>query len=173
MCTTFRFGSISRNADTFPSPSNNPTTPLREGDSLLSPEANSMRTKRRSWRWLPALLAILLPAAGALAQSFGSLAVGSSSSASVTVTAQAAGAVSNVQILTLGTSGLDFAAGVGGNCTSANLSVSQQCSQPVTFTPQYPGVRLGAVVLLDSSNHVLGTAYLSGIGQGGLAVLIP
>jgi hypothetical protein len=37
----------------------------------------------------------------------------------------------------------------------------------------YPGVRIGAVVLLDSSNGVIGTAFLSGTGLGGLGVLVP
>jgi sugar lactone lactonase YvrE len=41
----------------------------------------------------------------------------------------------------------------------------------VTFTPAYPGIRTGAVVLLGAGK-VLGTAYLSGVGQGALPVLV-
>jgi sugar lactone lactonase YvrE len=91
----------------------------------------------------------------------------------VTVNFQAAGAVANVQILTLGASGLDFASGPGSSCLGANRFANQTCQQSVVFTPATPGVRLGTVVLLDSDNKVLGTTYLSGTGQGGLGVLVP
>jgi hypothetical protein len=47
------------------------------------------------------------------------------------------------------------------------------CTESVTFKPTAPGVREGAVVLLDSANNVLGTTYLSGTGVGGLGVLVP
>ncbi len=45
----------------------------------------------------------------------------------------------------------------------------------MTFTPAAPGLRIGAVVLLGSVSGVrtvLGTAYLSGTGTGGLGVLV-
>jgi sugar lactone lactonase YvrE len=98
----------------------------------------------------------------------------SSNALSVTVTAQTAGTVATVEVLTLGTSGLDFA-GVSSSstCPSAILASTQACTESVTFTPAFPGLRKGAVVLLDSSNKVLGTAYLSGTGVGGLGVLVP
>ena len=97
----------------------------------------------------------------------------SSSSATVTVNFRAAGEVETVQVLTLGASGLDFSAGSGASCQGADLLANQSCQQSVVFTPAAPGLRLGAVVLLDSNNHVLGTTYLSGNGQGGLGVLSP
>ncbi|HEY1986261.1 MAG TPA: Ig-like domain repeat protein [Terracidiphilus sp.] len=69
---------------------------------------------------------------------------------------------------------MDFAAGGGAStCPSAVLAVGQACAQSVNFAPAYPGIRLGAVRLLDSSNNVLGTAYLSGKGLGGLGVMVP
>jgi sugar lactone lactonase YvrE len=43
----------------------------------------------------------------------------------------------------------------------------------VSFTPAYPGMRLGAVVLLDSGNTVIGTTFLNGTGMGGLGLLTP
>src|SRR5579863_801432 len=101
--------------------------------------------------------------------------VGTTSSAvTVTVTSQAAGAVSNIQVLTTGTSGLEFA-DAGGGCGTMNFSAAAQtCTESVTFTPKYPGLRLGAIVLLgNSGSTVLATAYLSGVGQGPLARLIP
>ena len=122
---------------------------------------------------------VLVLAVGASAQSstpptFPLTPVGTPSSAvTVTVNLQAAGEVENVRILTLGASGLDFAAGSGASCMGANRSANQSCQQSVVFTPATPGVRLGAVMLLDTNQNVLGTAYLSGIGQGGLGVLVP
>jgi len=109
----------------------------------------------------------------ALGGNFCSQPVGLMSGAqNVTVTAQAAGTVSAVEVLTLGIAGLDFAPGGGEmSCASAALSTGATCTESVTFTPAYPGLRMGAVVLLDGSGNVLGTAYLSGTGVGGLAVL--
>jgi sugar lactone lactonase YvrE len=112
---------------------------------------------------------------GARAQSaFGTQTVGASSTMAVTVSAQAAGTVNTVQVLTAGASGLDFTAGSGAStCPSTNLAVSQTCTVSVTFTPAYPGLRIGAVVLLDGSGKFLGATYLSGTGSGGLGVLVP
>lgn len=129
---------------------------------------------RRMFGAAAGLGAVLLVAGAAQAQgSFGSSPVGTAVSQSVSVTATRTGAVSSVRVLTAGASGLDFAAAAGGTCSGANLTAGQQCTQPVTFTPQYPGARLGAVVLVDSGNNVLGTAFLSGTGQGGLGLLTP
>jgi sugar lactone lactonase YvrE len=128
--------------------------------------------------WIPALAALLLTSAGAWAQNgvFGTpQPVGVLSSAqSVTVTAQAAGTVARVEVLTLGASGLDFSGLPGSsNCQSAVLAAGKTCTESVTFTPTSPGLRMGAVVLLDGNKNLLGTAYLSGTGLGGLGVLVP
>lgn len=124
--------------------------------------------------WMLALVVLLLVTADAQAQSvFAAQAVGTmSSEQNVTVTAQVAGKVATVQVLTLGTSGLDFAPGSSALCGTPILAVGGTCSESVTFTPAYPGLRLGAVVLLDSTRKVLGTSYLSGTGVGGLGVLV-
>jgi hypothetical protein len=141
---------------------------------VASPSAPAKRG-----RGILALTALLFAAAGAQAQSvFPLTAVGTATppTQTVTVTASAAGTVSTVEVLTGGASGLEFTQGsatVRTPCASTPLSVSNTCQVSVTFTPAYPGLRLGAVVLLDTSNDVLGTAYLSGVGQGGLNVLTP
>jgi len=129
-----------------------------------------------SWGGIFVLAAILFACTSAQGQTlFGPQNVGSASAAqAVTVTAQLAGQVSTVQVLTLGVSDLDFAAaGTGSTCASANLSPNQTCTESVTFTPTAPGLRNGAVLLLDSSGHVLGSAYLAGTGLGGLGVFQP
>ena len=156
-------------------------------------EGTNRSERARNWaRWASAALgrfasgiirsgklvfaAVLLASAGAQAQSqFGSQPVGAASGAqNVTVTARAAGAVTSVEVLTLGVTGLDFAKGAGAlTCENATLAAGATCTESVVFTPAAPGVRVGAVVLLDSNSNVLGTAYLSGTGLGGLGVLVP
>jgi sugar lactone lactonase YvrE len=124
--------------------------------------------------WAVAVAALSMAAAGAQAQpAFGTVALGTPSSATITVTAQAAGTVSSIQVLTAGASALDFTPGSGtSTCTGATLSPSQNCTVSVTFTPLYPGLRMGAAILLDGSGNLLGTALFSGVGQGGLGVLV-
>ena len=121
--------------------------------------------------------ALFLTAAGVQAQ-FGIQQVGAKSGAQgVTVTAGAGktGSVTAVEVLTLGASGLEFAQDTGvSTCASYTFSPSNQtCTESVSFTPTVPGPRMGAVVLLDSGGNVLGTAYLSGTGSGGLGALAP
>jgi len=135
----------------------------------------ALASLRAGSKWMLGLAVLLLAGHATQAQSvFGPRGVGSKSPAqTVTVTATAAGSVSTVNVLTLGVTGLDFATGGGSStCGSANLTVGATCTESVTFTPSVPGSRVGAVVLLDSSDKVLGTAYLSGTGTGGLGVLV-
>jgi sugar lactone lactonase YvrE len=83
---------------------------------------------------------------------------------------QTTGTVASVKVLTLGAPNLDFTESGTDSC--AGIS-SGSCSVTVAFAPKYPGQRRGAVVLLDSGNNTLGTAYLTGLGQGSLAVMVP
>ena len=121
-------------------------------------------------------MALLLAATCAHAQ-FGAQPVGAApTTQGIQVTATVAGTVSNVEVLTLGSSSGDFAVGTGSsNCGSASLTVGGKCTESVSFTPAVPGLRLGAVVLVGTvsgQQTVLGTAYLSGTGVGGLGVLV-
>ena len=133
-----------------------------------------------SQRWLLCILSLLLFAAGTFAQSPSPLtfvpwqAVGTTSApVVVTVASKMAGSVTSVQVLTTGAAGLEFA-DAGGACTSASFTgPGQSCTESVTFAPKWAGIQLGAVVLLNSNSQVLGTAYLSGVGQAGLGILTP
>jgi large repetitive protein len=123
-------------------------------------------------------VALPLAAANAHAQ-FGPQPAGATTgNQGVTVTASVAGTVTSVEILSLGSSSGDFAAGTGtSNCASATLALGATCTESITFTPLKSGLRLGAVVLVGtpsggSGQSVLGTAYLSGTGVGGLGVLV-
>jgi hypothetical protein len=117
-----------------------------------------------------------LPVAARAQNIFFSQNVGSTSTPlSITVTAPAGGTVNNVAVLTQGAAGMDFAAVAGSSSCPAgtSLAVNGSCTLQVTFTPTVPGVRAGAVLLLDGGGNVLGTAFLSGTGEGGLAVFTP
>jgi hypothetical protein len=121
------------------------------------------------------LAAILLSAPSfALSQAtFATFALGvPSSPQNVSVTLTAPGIVGNVQVLTAGAPGLDFAPAGQGTCLSA--SFPSTCTVSITFTPSAPGMRVGAIVLMDADQQtMLGTTYIQGIGSGGLGVLSP
>jgi len=144
------------------------------------PIQSPLPTKRPACGFALGLLAsalFLLPGANVKAQTTFATwqPVGTAApSQTITVTATLAGTVSKVEVLTNGAPGLEFAAGSGtSTCASAALTVGATCTESVSFTPAYPGLRLGAVELLDGNKNVLGTAYISGVGQGGLDVLTP
>jgi len=144
---------------------------------LLSRNLPSKRTALgRGLQGIACTMTLLLAATCAHAQ-FGTLAVGTSSaSQGITVTATVAGTVSSVEVLTQGSSSGDFAVGAGSsNCASASMAAGGKCTESVAFTPAEPGLRLGAVVIVGTVggvNTVLGTAYFSGTGQGGLGILV-
>lgn len=136
-----------------------------------------VRGNSRSWMLA---LAALLTVSGAQAQAvFGTVPVGGANpltEQAVPVTSPSGGVVNRVEVLTLGATGsqLDFQSGNGFSCVSAtSLAANGSCQQSVTFAPTVPGLRIGAVVLLDASGAVLGTTLISGTGSGGLGVLVP
>ena len=134
--------------------------------------ARNATTQCAAWSSIRLRIACLAPlaltAAFAHAQ-FGAQPVGvTSEDRQIQVTATAAGTVSRVEVLTLGSANGDFAAGAGpSNCIAANLPAGGTCTQPVAFTPAAPGLRVGAVVLVGTANGastVLGLTYISGTG---------
>jgi len=58
----------------------------------------------------------------------------------------------------------------GTTCTGA---ISGTCAVKIQFTPQFPGLRRGAVNLVDTNNNLLATSYFYGTGPGSLAPLLP
>jgi sugar lactone lactonase YvrE len=73
--------------------------------------------------------------------------------------------IGSVQVVTQGTTGLDFKQGSGGDCTGT-ISAGNSCTVNVTFAPLAPGSRLGAVNLLDGSGNILATRLVYGVGEG-------
>ena len=108
------------------------------------------------------------------AVSFGSRAVGSTSAAQTltfTFTGTTNTTIMAPVVLTLGATGKDFADAATGTCTTANgagnpYAPATSCTVNVTFTPAAPGLRTGAVELLDNSGNLLAEALLNGIGTG-------
>ena len=105
----------------------------------------------------------------------GVTAVGQTSSPiTVTVSVKAVGLASGIVGTSQGASSSDFTVVPGGTCTAtAYLIVGATCTANVVFNPLYPGLRQGTVALQTASGAVLGQTLLSGVGQGGLAVLKP
>jgi sugar lactone lactonase YvrE len=102
------------------------------------------------------------------ASSFGAAAVGLPSGAQAyTLTLPGGGTVITVSVLTQGSPNLDFQE-ASDTCAGHSFSPGATCTVNVTFTPQYPGMRMGAIMLQDASGTVLATAYLNGLGSGAL-----
>ena len=82
-------------------------------------------------------------------------------------------ALGSIKVVTQGTEGLDFkqAATNAGSCrVGKTYSIGQSCTVNIVFSPTGAGVRLGAVMLSDSSAtpNLLVSAFLSGTGEAAL-----
>ena len=104
---------------------------------------------------------------------FGSIQVGASSGTTLTLPfiVGAGTTLGSLQALTVGTPNLDFTVGSGSTCQSG--STNTICTVDVTFLPTAPGLRRGAVVLLDQSSNPLVTVPIFGTGTGPMAVFSP
>lgn len=132
---------------------------------------------RRILLTLLASIAVVSPAARGIGQTGyilpSAVTVGSTSATqSVAVQVTANAVLGSIQVLTQGASNLDYATAQGGTCSTGGLySSGATCTVAVTLTPRYPGVREGAVVLLDPLGNPIGVQPLHGIGIGPLSVL--
>lgn len=100
---------------------------------------------------------------------FSQRSVGSSpAKKSFTFTFDSAGTIAAPAVLAQGSPNLDFTDAGTGTCTTNgtthSYSSGDTCTVDVDFSPQYPGLRNGAVVLKDSSGTAIATAYLYGKG---------
>src|SRR5258705_12120502 len=94
-------------------------------------------------------------------------------SESVTVTVQSPGNLASVEVVTQGVANLDFIASGSNTCISGSYAPAQTCTVSVSFAPKYPGIRLGAILLIADDGHVMATQYLSAVGTGSLSVMVP
>ena len=128
----------------------------------------------RSFSLPAALLALLFIAQLCSAQapvSFGSVNVGASATASVTLLFVNGGTANGAPpVLTQGISGLDFLSVNTGTCitngSTHTYAPGATCTLNVKFKPARPGLRLGAAQMVDSSGNILAQTYISGIGIG-------
>jgi sugar lactone lactonase YvrE len=106
---------------------------------------------------------------------FGQVNVGAASATiTMTFTEITGGVLGTPAALTQGASGLDFAiASSVGTCSGANPGAGNTCTVNVTFTPQYPGERSGAVVLKDHLGAPIATGYLQGVGLAPQVSFLP
>lgn len=112
---------------------------------------------------------VLLAAAGvAGAQTkFGSVDVGASGQAAVTLTLPDAATLGGIAVVTQGAAGMDFTnAGTGSCQVGMNYSAGQSCTVDVVFKPMYAGTRYGAVLLKDPSGAAVTAGGLVGMGVG-------
>jgi large repetitive protein len=162
----------------------------QQGQSVPSPTQLGLRRSQcagdaaKAWRRggiflaLAALWGFGIFAGSALAQTAYTfttpVTVGGSTTMTIPVALQSTGdgTLGAIKVLTGGsaTPNLDFTLVPGGGCSVG--SSAQTCSVAVQFKPLYPGLRSGAIVLVDSANAaVLATEYLSGTGVGPLSVM--
>ena len=90
-----------------------------------------------------------------------------SSSQTVTMSITTSGTLSNINVLMLGSPDLDYRFQSGGSCTiGTTYDSGASCTVEYAFLPEHPGSRYGGITLTTSSGTVMGTVYLTGIGNG-------
>jgi sugar lactone lactonase YvrE len=128
-----------------------------------------------SLTFTPSVYGVAAAASGA--QDFGTVTMGAAP-ANATVTFSFNGTftlgATPVVVVTQGASSLDFSNAGSGSCAQGTFGVtSQSCTVNVAFNPQAPGLRLGAVELLDGNGNVIATQYVFGNGKGAEANFLP
>jgi hypothetical protein len=89
-------------------------------------------------------------------------------SATLTFTANSV-TLQTINVLTQGATGLDFAYASGGTCKTGSIYFTgNTCTVFFTFTPKYPGQRLGAITLTDTLGAVVATSFINGVGVSAL-----
>jgi sugar lactone lactonase YvrE len=119
-------------------------------------------------RWFSYVCAGTLLCGAALGQAvdLGTVAVGGSSTGTVTLTIPDSTTLTAVSVLTLGVPNLDFTDAGSDTCAvGPSYSANSTCTVNVAFSPRFAAMRYGAVVLSDASG-VVTTAYLEGSGTG-------
>ncbi|MHB1441078.1 MAG: glycoside hydrolase domain-containing protein, partial [Cuniculiplasma sp.] len=104
--------------------------------------------------------------AGGTYASFPMTVVGATSSTQmVSITLTAASNISSITVPPAQNGKQEFTVGTGGTCVVGGSNAAGTCTVAVTFSPQYPGVRMGALQV-NNGGGVVGTAGLAGIGSG-------
>ncbi len=105
---------------------------------------------------------------------FGTVAIGQASAMiPLNFTFDSGGTIGNPIALTQGVAGLDFAVATGGTCMAGSYSAGDTCTVNVIFTPNFAGLRNGAVILTNASGNSIATGYVHGIGSGPQVSFLP
>jgi hypothetical protein len=116
---------------------------------------------------LPIVAVAQVTAVSGASVDFGSLVVGqTSANVMVKFQIQAGTTVSNIQLASKATHGVDFLNINQGNCTARTYTATTVCSLSLRFAPVAVGYRSGTVVLHDAAGLPLATVYLYGVSQG-------
>jgi sugar lactone lactonase YvrE len=70
--------------------------------------------------------------------------------------------------VTQGVQNMDFS--IASSSCTGSVSAGSTCMVNVTFAPKFPGIRTGAVEILDGSGNVVTTTNIYGVGNGPQAV---
>ena len=70
-------------------------------------------------------------------------------------------------VVTQGQFNADFTL-TGGSCAPGTYYSGNSCTVQVTFTPAYPGIRMGAVMFVSQTGAIVSTIHLRGVGSGSL-----
>ena len=98
---------------------------------------------------------------------------GTTNQQSLVYTFQGNDTLTMVNVLTQGATGKDYTSGAGTTCIPGQLHVAgDTCTVQVNFAPAFPGARMGAVQLSDSTGTLI-TTYLRGTATGPLGVFEP
>jgi YVTN family beta-propeller protein len=81
--------------------------------------------------------------------------------------------VGSVRVVTQGTENLDFTAGTGTTCVPKAYAAGDSCTVLVAFTPHAPGLRTGAVQILDPAGNLLFQTLLSNTSTAAQVVVFP
>ena len=122
---------------------------------------------RRFCAFLFTMLLVIFPVDAALAQNFGAVNVGASTTATIPVTMLTAGTLGTISVVTQGAENLDFTNAGGGTCAVGTAyAVNATCTVNVDFAPKLSGIRYGGVVLFDGAGNMLANTLVNGNGSG-------
>ncbi|HEX4321831.1 MAG TPA: chitobiase/beta-hexosaminidase C-terminal domain-containing protein, partial [Acidobacteriaceae bacterium] len=105
---------------------------------------------------------------------FNLIALGASTTTTVTAIIPVNTTLGSIDVLTQGAANQDFTNAGGGTCTVGTAySANTTCTVNVTFTPKFPGVRYGALVLRDTNGAEITSVYIESSAVGPQAAFLP
>jgi large repetitive protein len=102
---------------------------------------------------------------GSAAATFGSVAVGSTSSAvPFSFTVAGGTTISSISVMTMGATGQDFAKASGSTCAAQAYSATTSCTIDITVSPVAAGLRMGGLLISSNKGSTFVPLYATGTG---------